>query len=572
MPWIPRLPLLAAPMCVAAVLTGCFDGAELAACGISMTYCEIDEGSTGGEGSGTSSSSGPGVMTTDPLGGSGSGGDTDASGGGPTSGSATGEPIDPPPWIEGLACDPKTADEVGPTVVTYTASPDAVEADLLDDGVVIASGPAGAPFVFPVTSGPHNNPGSTLTVVVRDEGGQAAEASIYQPAVIKDPGSAVWTTIEPNDGMFSSGGAITLDGNNAIAAGVHWDNGQILAILRRYDLSGTWIGTGDGWTMKHTDWTQRAELETANLGLNALAVDSERNIVAVGTAYVAGEPRMYVARFTFAGGLHWEVLGPVGTEARGVGVLPDGSAYVTGAVRVKQAPDVWDMATWVYSPDKVAYGPDIFKDPLDVPPFKRSERGHAVAVLPSGRVAVAGTRDVWDQVNQWTRPRGVVLMYEGKGKRVGEWTSVGDKADSDAIFAVASSGAGIVVCGYAQDNPNDPASKPQILIRWLSEDLEEVKAPRLELTPGAATCYGIGTNMEGATIVGATVDENQGGDNSWVFAVEDAASLRVDYFKRNGQWNGQDRLLALSCGYMCAWTGSEQVDGAVQWITGMIRG
>lgn len=574
MPRTPPRLLFVAPVCIAGLLPACFDGAELAACGVSMTYCEMDDASTAGEGSGTSSSTEPGIMTTDPIGGSGSGSDTDASDGtdgGPTS-TATGEPIDPPPWIDGLACDPAAADEIGPTLVTYTASPDAVEAELLDDGVVIASGLAGAPFVFPVTSGPHNNPGSTLTVVVRDAGGQTAEASIYQPAVIKDPGSTVWTTIEPKDGMFSTGGAIALDGNNAIASGVHWDNGQILAILRRYDLSGSWIGTGDGWTMKHTDWTNRVELKTANLSLNALAVDSERNIVAVGTAYVAGEPRMYVARFNSGAGLIWEVLGPVGTEARGVGVLPDESAYVAGAVRVKTGPDVWDMATWVYSADKEAYGPDIFKDPLDVPPFKRSERGYAVAVLPSGRVAVAGTREVWDEVNQINYPRGVMLMYEGKGKRVGEWTSVGDKADSDAILALTASKTGVAGCGYAQNDPENPASKPQVLIRWFGEDLEEVKAPRLEGTPGAATCYGIGTNMEGATIVGATIHENQGGDNQWIFAVEDAASPLNTYLKRNGQWNGQDRLLALSCGYMCAWTGSEQVDGVMQWITGMIRG
>jgi hypothetical protein len=523
-------------------------------------------GATDG-GLGTSSSTEPSIPTSDPL--SGSGGDSDATGdGGPTS-TGTGEPVDPPPWIEDLACNPAEAHEVGPTVVTYTASPDAVEAELLDDGVVIASGPAGAPLVFPVTSGPHNNPGSALTVVVRDEAGQTAEASIFQPAVIKDPGSTVWTTIEPKDGMFSTGNASALDGNNAIAAGVHWDNGQVLAILRRYDLSGTWIGTSDGWTMKHSDWTQRAELKTASLGLNALAVDSEGNIVAAGTAYVADEPRMYVVRFEPGGALLWEMLGPVGTEANGVGVLPDGTAYVTGAVRVKKAPDVWDMATWVYSKDKEAYGPDIFKDPLDNQ-IQRNERGHAVAVLPSGRVAVAGTRDVL--VDNKKLPRGVVLMYEGKGKRVGEWTAPADKADSDTIFAAAQSKTGLVVCGYAQNDPSDPANKTQILIRWLSEDLKEEKAPRFEATPGAAACYGLGTNMEGATIVGATVNENQGGDNIWIFAVEDAASPRVDYLKRNGQTNGQDRVVALTCGYMCAWTGSEQVDGVMQWITGMIRG
>ncbi|MBZ5708096.1 hypothetical protein K7C98_02425 [Nannocystis pusilla] len=563
-----RRPLLV--IHAAALLTpGCFDGADLAACGISMTYCEADAGSTGEGADGTSgSSSGPGIMTSDAFTGSGSG-DTDTSGG---TSPSTGEPSDPPPWIEDLACDPPEAFEVGPTVVTYKTSADAVEADLLDDGVVIATGPAGAPFVFPVTSGPTNNPGSNLSVVVRDAAGQTAEASIYQPSLIKDPGSTVWTTLEPNDGQFSSGGAVALDGNNAIGAGVRWENNQILATLRRYDKSGTWIATSDGWTQQHTDWTQRAELKTGNLGLNALAVDAEGNIVAVGTAQVDGEPRMYVARFGSGGGLIWEVLGPIGTEARGTGITKDGSIYVAGAVRVAKGPDVWDMAMWVYSPDKQAFGPDIFKDPTDDPPYKRSERGHAVAVLPSGRVAVAGTREVVDPVIQEQRLRGVVLTYEGKGKRVGEWTSPADKMDNDTIFASAPSETGLVVCGYAQNKPENPANKPQILIRWLSEDLEEEKAPRLELTPGAATCYGIGTNMEGATIVGATVNENQGGDNIWIFAVEDAASPRVEYLKRNGQSNGQDRVLGLACGYMCAWTGSEEVDGAMQWITGMIRG
>ncbi|MCY1060721.1 hypothetical protein [Nannocystis sp. SCPEA4] len=564
-----RRPLLV--IHAAALLTpGCFDGAELAACGISMTYCEADAGSTGeGSGGTSSSSSGPGIMTSDAFSGSGSGsGDTDTSGG---TSPSTGEPSDPPPWIEDLACDPPEAFEVGPTVVTYKASADAVEADLLDDGVVIATGPAGAPFVFPVTSGLANNPGSNLSVVVRDAAGQTAESSLYQPSLIKDPGSTVWTTLEPNDGQFSSGGAVALDGNNAIGAGVRWENNQILATLRRYDKSGTWIATSDGWTQQHTDWTQRAELKTGNLGLNALAVDGEGNIVAVGTAQVDGEPRMYVARFGSGGELIWEVLGPIGTEARGTGITKDGSIYVAGGVRVAKGPDVWDMATWVYGPDKQAFGPDIFKD-LEDELEERSEYGHAVAVLASGRVAVAGRREVRDPVTNKLYLRGVVLAYEGKGKRVGEWTSPGDKMVNDTIFAAAPAATGVVLCGYAQNETNIPANKPQVLIRWMSEELSEAKAPRLESTPDAATCYGIGTNMEGATIVGATVHENLGGDNAWIFAVEDAASPRVDYMKRNGMSNGQDRVLGLACEYMCAWTGSEEVDGAVQWIMGMIRG
>jgi hypothetical protein len=545
-----RSPLLAAPVGALALLVpACFDGAELAACGVSMTYCEIDDGST---------ETGSGDASGDP-------------GDATTAAPATGEPSDPPPWIDGLACDPAEASEVGPTVVTYTASPDAVEAELLDDGVVIASGPAGTPLIFPVTSGPHNNPGSTLTVVVRDAGGQTAEASIYQPSVVKEPGSTVWTSIEPHDGLFSTGGAVALSGNNAIAAGVHWQNGQVLAILRRYDKSGTWIGTDDGWTWTHVEWTQRAELKIGSLGLFSLAVDGEGDIYAAGTAQVAGEPRMYVARFGPNGGLIWEVLGPVGTEARGVGVTPDRTLYVAGAVRVAEGPDVWDMATWVYSHDKQAFGPDIFKDPTDEL-LKRSERGHAVVVLASGRVAVAGTREIEDLVVNKTYRRGVVLTYEGKGKRVSEWTSPGDKMLNDTIFAAASAKSGAVFCGYGQNDVDIPTNKPQILLRWLGEDLTEAKAPRLEITPGAATCYGIGTNMEGATIVGATVNEMKGGDNAWIFAVEDAASPRVDYMKRNGVSNGQDRVIGLACEYMCAWTGSEEVEGAAQWIAGMIRG
>ncbi|PCC73231.1 hypothetical protein SAMN02745121_03042 [Nannocystis exedens] len=573
-----RRPSLAASACLSALLSsGCFDGAELAACGISMTYCDAEDGSAGGEGTvTTSSSTGPGIMTSDSLsggsGGSGGSGDAGDSASEDTwTSGTTGELNDPPPWIDELACDPPEASEVGPTIVTYKASADAVEADLLDDGVVIATGPAGMPFVFPVTSGPANNPGSHLTVVVRDAGGQTAEASIYQPSVVKDPGSTVWLTLEQHDGMFSTGNAVALDGNNAIGAGVHWDNGQVLAILRRYDKSGTWIATSDGWTQKHTDWTLRAELKTGHLGLGGLAVDGDGNIIAVGTAQVAGEPRMYVARFGTGGGLLWEVLGPPGTEARGVGVTADQSIYVAGSVRVKKGPEVWDMATWVFSADKQAYGPDIFNDPNDLT-TERSERGYAVAVLESGRVAVAGTREMEDPITNKQWRRGVVLIFEGKGKRIGEWTSPGDKMDSDAIFAAASSKEGLVVCGYAQNDPDNPSNKPQILIRWLSEDLSEVKAPRVEGSPGAATCYGIGTNMEGATIVGATVHENQGGDNAWLFAVKDAASPRVDYMKRNGASNGQDRVLALACEYMCAWTGSEEVEGAAQWIAGMIRG
>lgn len=163
-------------------------------------------------------------------------------------------------------------------------------------------------------------------------------------------------------------------------------------------------------------------------------------------------------------------------------------------------------------------------------------------------------------------------MYEGKGKRIGEWTSTGDKLKHDAILAAVATDDGVALCGYAQDDPADPNSKPQILVRWHDEALTEAKAPRLEITPGGGMCNAVGYNREGSTIVGAAVNVLGQGDNQWIFAVRDAALPRVDYMKRNGLDNESDRVLALACDYLCAWAGFEQVDGAAKWIAGLIRG
>jgi hypothetical protein len=78
--------------------------------------------------------------------------------------------------------------------------------------------------------------------------------------------------------------------------------------------------------------------------------------------------------------------------------------------------------------------------------------------------------------------------------------------------------------------------------------------------------------MEGATIVGAQVYKNGQSNDQWIFAVEDAASVRVDYREHNGASNGDDRVLALDCEYKCAWAGAETVDGVIQWIAGLFRG
>ena len=309
---------------------------------------------------------------------------------------------------------------------------------------------------------------------------------------------------------------------------------------------------------------------SAVVGLTGVAVDADLNIITVGIAFVAGEPRMYLARFHPDATLHWEVLGELPTEAHGVGVQADGTIWVAGAVRTNDVPERWDLATWVYGPDKQAHGQDIYNDPDDKLKL-RSERGRAVAVLPGGRVVVAGTREVFVNAQYKAALRGVALIYEGKGKRVGEWTSPGDKLLYDEILAAVATNTGVALCGYAKD-PDDPNGKPQILVRWHDAGLAEEKAPRLEITPGGGICNAVGYNREGATIVGAAVNKLGQGNNQWIFAVRDAAQPLVEYMQRDGLDSGDDRVLALVCDYMCAWAGFEEVDGVPMWITGLRRG
>ena len=568
-----------AALCLA-LPVACYGNVELEACTISETYCDQAENN------GAASSAGDATEATtsgaaDGTAGTGGGGATSSSettepGTTTTTGETGGTlelPVDPPPTIADLICDPEVADEVGPTVCTYTASADAVAADLLDDGEVIASGPANGSVIFPVTSGPNNNPGSVITVTVRDEAGQTASASLYQASTVKDPGTEKWTTIEPNDGAFSSAGAVALQGDYVIAAGVHYKNPLVIGTLRRYDQGGVWLGNDGGWSKSHTDWTKYQWIKAGNFGATGLAVDAEHNIILVGIAYEGGEPHRYVARFHPDGTLDWELPGPVGTEARGVGVQPDGTIYVAGAKRTSINPERWDMEVSVFGANKDAYGPIPYSDPDDKLNL-RSERGRAVVALKSGRVVILGTREVVDpndpnNATKWIT-RGVALLFEGKGKRVGDdWTSSGDKLLHDAILAGAATKDGFASCGYAKAAPNEIT---QILIRWHGADLQEIKAPRLETTQGAAVCNALGYNMEGATIVGAHVNVLGENDNQWIFAVHDAADLRIDYLKYNGASNGPDRVQALACGYLCAWAGAESVDGAVQWVAGLRRG
>ena len=575
---LPAAPLLAVACLALPVPLACFGNVEIEACTYTdPTGCDdaasaaaSSTGATPGDAvttSGTTSGSGGTTGEGGSAGATTTADDTAASSGTDT----LGEPVDPPPTIADLACDPEVADEVGATVCTYTASADAVAADLLDDGEVIASGPASGSVIFPVTSGPNNNPGSEITVTVRDEAGQTASASLYQASTVKDPGTEKWTTIEPNDGAFSSAGAVALQGDYVIAAGVHYKNPLVIGTLRRYDQGGVWKPSDVGWSKSHGDWTKIAWLKAGNLGPTGLAVDAEQNIILVGIGFENGEPRRYVARFHPDGSLDWELPGPVGTEARGVGVQPDGTIYVAGAKRTSVNPERWDMEISVYGAEKTAYGPIPYSDPDDDEKH-RSERGRAVVVLKSGRVVILGTREIKDGDDK-VITRGVALLFEGKGKRVGDdWTSSGDKLKFDVIQAGVATDEGFASCGYAYSNPDMPGSKNQILIRWHGEDLQEIKAPRLETTQGAAMCNALGYNMEGATIVGAHVNVLGENDNQWIFAVRDAADLRVDYLKHNGASNGPDRVQALDCEYLCAWAGAESVDGAVQWIAGLFRG
>ena len=577
------------PAAVALVLLGaCFQNpGELEVCTYSdPTFC--DGSSTGSastgptmDSAGTPTSSTSSTTTGDSAGTGESVGKTDDTG--PSSGDATGQsssdtsgesaglPIGPPPTVTDLACDPEKAAEVGPISCTYLPSTDAVEAELLDDGQVVAAGPAGSPLIFPVTSAPHNNPGSTLTVVVRDAAGQTGETFLYHPSTVKEPGTEIWTKLEPNDGDLSIASAVALQGNYVLAAGVHWTNPKAVGTLRRYDLGGEWEATVEGWSKSHTEWTQYAWLKAGYLGPTGLAVDAGGHIILVGIGYENGEPRNYVARFEPDGTLQWEKPGSVGTEARAVGVQTDGTIWVAGAKRTGVNPERWDMEISVFGPDKTAYGPFTYSDPEDIK-NDRSERGRAVVVLKNGNVVVVGEREiVVPNVDEWVT-RGVALLFEGKGKFIGEWTSSGDKLLHDAILATVATDEGFATCGYTQAPLDEPGSKKQILIRWHGEDLEEVKAPRLESTGGAAVCNALGYNMEGTTIVGAQVAKIGQSNDQWIFAVKDAASVRVDYREHNGASNGDDRVQGLACGYKCGWVGAETVDGAVQWIAGLFRG
>ncbi len=488
-----------------------------------------------------------------------------------TNGATSGLPSDPPPTVTDLVCDPGKAEEVGPVACTYLPSADAIEAELLDDGEVVATGPAGLPLVFPVTSAPHNNPGSTITVVVRDAAGQTAETSIYQPSTVKDPGSVIWNKLEPHDGAYSMASAVALQDDYLIAAGTHWKNPLVVGTLRRYDKS-EWTA-GEGWSRTHDTWTGLEWMKAGNFSPTGLAVDAEGNILLVGVGFHDDQPRSYLARFHPDGTLHWEKPGEMGTEARAVGVQPDGTIWVAGAKRTGVNPERWDMEVSVFGPDKTPYGPFPYSDPEDKVLNKRSERGRAVAVLKNGDVVVVGEREVVDPNNPnapWIT-RGVALLFEGKGKFLGDWTSTGDKLLHDAILAAVATNEGFATCGYTQAPLDEPGSKKQILIRWHGEDLQEIKAPRLESTGGAALCNALGYNMEGATIVGAQVAITGQGNDQWIFAVEDAASVRVDYREENGDDNGDDRVQALVCGYKCGWVGVETVEGAVQWIAGLFR-
>ncbi|MBZ5709299.1 hypothetical protein [Nannocystis pusilla] len=566
---------LAALPFLSSIVVGCYGDIELQACtyvddptgcsdgpGAPTTVGSTSGGTEGGDTEGGGASEGPAPTTSAP---------------GVTTGNAsetfgtpeTGDPVDDPPWVAEIVCDPEIAKEVGPTLVTYTASADAVEAELLDDGVVIATAPVGEPLVFPVIGAATNNPGSELTVRVRDAGGQTAEASIFQPSVVGPPGGEIWKTIEQNDGQQSMGVGVAQQDGLALSAGVVWDGMQVLGTLRRFDEGGKWFGVPGAWTKAHPTWTGIAPLKPENVGPTALAVDAEGFIVFAATAIMLGEPRMYVVRFSPDGELVWELLHNPGTEARGVGVMPDGTIYVTGGIRTNDAPELWDMATWVYGADKTAHGVDVFRESKALDPANEwSERGRGVAVLKDGRVGVVGTREIWDPITNKLLLRGVVLLYEAHAIRVGEWSSTGNLGLQDALLAVTATDDGLAACGYVQADPN---AKTQLVVRWFDDALQE-QAPRVETSMGASTCNAVGYAREGRTIVGGSLVETGFGANAWIFAVEDAASPLVEYLKLDGPTQGTDQVAALACDYTCAWTGSLQVGNHFQWITGMFRG
>jgi hypothetical protein len=484
--------------------------------------------------------------------------------------STTGAPVEPL-WVD--IVPPVGVEEIGPSVIEYEASPNATTAKLIVDGEVVDEGPVTGSLVFPVTSDKYN-PGTMVTVrVYKDEeenDEEYAEDEEWQACNVKEPGSNVWTALD-EEGMGGTASAVALQDGNVVATGNKFI-GKVVGVLRRYDEMGHWKMTADGLDRKHTEWTEYVDLKAEALSPSGIAVDSEQAIVVVGTAMIDGEQEMYVARFHPDGSLHWETRGELGSGARGVGIKPDGTIFIAGSQRVSNNPPQFDLRVWVYDADGTAYGYVAYKDSDDIE-NKRDEFGRAVTVLADGRVVVAGMGEIRDPEDQSKEvQRGLVLLFQAKGVHVGTWLSPGDPMKHDAILAAVTTPEGFATCGYGQDDPN---SKKQILVRWHEMDLEVLEPPRLELTPGDGVCNALGYNLEGDTIVGATVDETWKGqgENGWIFAIKGASSPLTPYAKRNGLGNGNDHLLGLRCEYMCAWAGTEQAEnGTMQWIVGMIRG
>jgi hypothetical protein len=94
------------------------------------------------------------------------------------------------------------------------------------------------------------------------------------------------------------------------------------------------------------------------------------------------------------GTLDWEKPGDIGTEARAVGVQPDGTIYVAGAKRTGVNPDRWDMEISVFGPDKTAYGPFPYSDPEDdvEPPERTRPRRRGAEERQRRRRRGAGDR------------------------------------------------------------------------------------------------------------------------------------------------------------------------------------
>jgi uncharacterized delta-60 repeat protein len=226
-----------------------------------------------------------------------------------------------------------------------------------------------------------------------------------QPAALAGPGDI--------DGSFGTGGRVTTDFGGAEdgAEGVlAQSNGKLVAVGESF--SGSLRDTGDFAVARYLangdpdlsfsgDGRRRTDFDGKEDEAAAVARDADGNLVVVGSSETTGDSRrMAVVRYLPGGGLDpaFSGDGMVRTAFSGwadaladdVAVQPDGKIVVAGgAVFSLTEGKVSDIAVARFRPNGTL-DPSFSGDGRATVDFSDSDGTAAVAVLPSGKILVAG--------------------------------------------------------------------------------------------------------------------------------------------------------------------------------------